>query len=148
MSDVASLGSSATTAVVQACMHPAKTEWRNGRYVTLREAVCPIPFVYVDSLEDPDLLTCDLATLEPLVMQSVNRRAKAVVTKFKNLKPPTDRAPWQFTRMIDWINERWASLELEASNVNSHINVGLRDQRMAIHAKHRLLNWDKITTNK
>jgi hypothetical protein len=88
---VASLGKSALEAVKLSICIPevGKYVMEGGTYARriISPKVVPVPYTYVDNLEDDALSSCHLATLQPLVLASSKPILERIIKAFKSTKP-------------------------------------------------------------
>jgi hypothetical protein len=88
----------------------------------------PIPFVKIHSLEDPSLLSCDVATLQPMVIDSVTHA----------LDYELHRHLSNFKKDIADLEKRWQEERDMLSLVGLSISEDLENRKFALYAGRRM----------
>jgi hypothetical protein len=102
----ASLGSAAIACINLAVeipeisRHGYSTSGPTKKVIT--ERVVPVPYTFVDNLQDEDLSSCDLATLQPFVWQSSKSTLDCLIRSYRTLSPDN----WRFRGVeTQWARE-------------------------------------------
>jgi hypothetical protein len=88
----------------------------------------PFPFVKIHSLEDPSLLSCDVATLQPMVLDSVTHA----------LDYELHRHLSNFKKDIADLEKRWQEEGDMLSLVGLSISEDLENRKFALYAGRRM----------
>jgi len=91
--------------------------------------ISPVPFVKINSLADPSLPSCDLATLQPLVLESVTQTLEYEMYR-QNINKHRDMALFE---------RAWKEEGGMLSLVGLSMPKALEDRKFAVHAGRRMV---------
>lgn len=89
----ASLGQSALACITHATEKPAVVRWqydhhtKNSYKTCISERVVPTPLVFIDNLNDEALSSCDLATLQPIVLKTSLEHLNSLLRGYRTYVP-------------------------------------------------------------
>jgi hypothetical protein len=130
----ASLGKSALACIKYATEIPAVYKWNYSNRQSVRtcvsERVVPTPLVFLNSLEDEALSSCDLATLQPIVLKCSTQHLKSLFHGYRNHTPGN----YQYT----YIEDAWAAEKQVLQSVGLDIPKEYEEKKIVAIATRRL----------
>jgi hypothetical protein len=92
--------------------------------------ISPVPYIFLPNIEDAALSSCDLATLQPLVLENCKVQLKSLLSGFRRHIP----GKYQYTNT----NDGWEKQRQILQSVGLDIPKEYEDKKMVAIATRRL----------